>query len=388
MLEHRRNSVSEAHSGTFHWALSPPTDDVEWDDLAQWLRSGSGIYWVHGKPGSGKTTLMKYLYDNAVTRSLLSEWAKDEPPLMPHFFFWHLGTPEQKTQYGLYRGLLYHIFNVKPSLIPDLLPEMWREAHNDSGLETETSTEAWTSNLNCPTEEQMMLALLRLKAHSQAVGFCFFIDGLDEYSGDTFRLIEFLEKLVSSNIKAVVSSRPIPSCFQAFSRGPKLRLQDLRRNDIRTYVHDTIVLHPHTETLIVMDSTIVDKIQDELTERASGVFLWVVLACRSLIQGFAAYDSPEELQQRLKELPPELNDLFRHILQSFDPRYRDQAAMLLNLCYYSTSVNTDSGYPHKPLSTLGLALADADKLDVTKPLQYNEISQEERVRNASCWKLG
>lgn len=380
VLDHRRDSVSEAHPGTFNWVLNPPTGDVEWDDLPQWLQSGSGIYWVYGKAGSGKTTLMKYLYDNASTCSLLSKWAKDESLLMPHFFFWHLGTPEQKTQHGLYRGLLHHIFKAKPSLIPDILPEMWREAHNDNTFVTEALTGAQTYNLECPKEEEMMLAFLRLKAHYQAVKLCFFIDGLDEYSGDTFRLIDFLHKLVSSEIKAVVSSRPIPSCFQAFSQGPKLRLQDLTQNDIKTYVHDTIVLHPHTETLVRMDSTIVQTIQDELTEKASGVFLWVVLACRSLIQGFAAYDTPEELQQRLIELPPELNDLFRHILQRFDPRYREQAAKFLSLCYYSIDVNTDSGSPHKPLFTLGLALADGDKLDVTKSLQYSEISQEERAR--------
>lgn len=35
MLDHRRNSVSEAHPGTFDWALNPPTDDVEWDDLSR-----------------------------------------------------------------------------------------------------------------------------------------------------------------------------------------------------------------------------------------------------------------------------------------------------------------------------------------------------------------
>lgn len=378
MLDHRINSVSEAHPGTFNWALNPPTDDVEWDDLSEWLESGSGIYWIHGKPGSGKTTLMKNLYDNSMTHSLLREWAEDKPIVTPNFFFWQLGVPEQKTQYGLYKGLLYQIFTEDPSLIPYILPEMWREARNDNGFATQSSTEARTTSLDHPTEEELMLAFHRLKAHSQAA-YCFFIDGLDEYSGDPFRLIEFLEKLVSSNIKAIVSSRPIPSCFQAFSRGPKLRLQDLTRHDIKTYVHDTIVLHPHTETLIEMNRTIVDKIESELTEKASGVFLWVVLACRSLIQGFAAFDSPEELQQRLNELPPELNDLFKHILQRFDPRYYEQAAKLLRLCYHSTDLRTDPANPHEALFTLGLALADADNLDITRPLQINYLSQEEKV---------
>lgn len=378
MLDHRINSVSEAHLGTFDWALHPPAEEIEWENLSQWLKFGSGTYWIHGKPGSGKTTLMKYLYDNSVTRSLLSKWAKDKPLLMPQFFFWNLGTPEQKTQYGLYRGLLYYILKDNPGLIPDLLPEIWREAHNDGGPTDRTSLDTRASNLEPPTEGEMMLAFSRLKAHTQTA-FCFFIDGLDEYSGDPFRLITFLEKLVSDNIKVVVSSRPIPSCYQAFSRGPKLRLQDLTRNDIKTYVHDTIALHPHTETIIGMDSAIVDKIQGELTEKASGVFLWVILACRSLIQGFAAYDTPEELQQRLKELPPELNDLFMHILQKFDPRYHEQAAKLLRLCYHSTLLKADPGYPHEALFTLGLALVDADNLDITKPLQHNQLSEDEKI---------
>lgn len=378
MLDHRRNSVPEAHPGTFDWALHPPTGDVEWDSLSQWLQSGSGIYWIHGKAGSGKTTLMKHLYDSSVTHSLLWEWARDGPLVTPNFFFWHLGTPEQKTQYGLYRGLLYQIFTENPSLIPDILPEMWREAHNDSGLAIESSTGARTSNLDHPTEEELMFAFHRLKAHSQTA-FCFFIDGLDEYSGDPFRLIEFLEKLISSNIKVVVSSRPIPACFQAFSRGPKLGLQDLTRNDIKIYVHDTVVLHPHTEILIEMNRTIVDNVKRELVSKASGVFLWVVLACRSLIQGFAAYDGPEELQQRLNELPPELNDLFKHILQKFDSRYYQQAARLLRLCYHSTNLKIDSGNPHERLFTLGLALADADDLDITKPLRYDPLSQQGKV---------
>lgn len=378
MLDHRKNSVPGAHPRTFDWALHPPTDDVEWDSLSQWFESGSGIYWIHGKAGSGKTTLMKHLLDSSVMHSLLQEWAKDGPLMTPNFFFWQVGTPEQKTQFGLYRGLLCQIFTENPSLIPEILPDMWREAHNDIDLTIESSAEAGTSSLVPPTEEELMFAFHRLKAHSQTA-FCFFIDGLDEYAGDPFRLIEFLEKLVSSNIKAIVSSRPIPACFQAFSRGPKLRLQDLTRNDIKTYIHDTIVLHPHTETLIEMNSTIVDNIKEELTSKASGVFLWVVLACRSLVQGFAAYDSPEELQQRLNELPPELNDLFKHILQRFDPRYCQQAAILLRLCYHSTNLKIDPDDPHEHLFTLGLALADADELDITKPLRHDTLSQEGKV---------
>jgi hypothetical protein len=34
--------------------------ETPWDDFGEWLRSGSSVYWISGKPGSGKTTLVKY----------------------------------------------------------------------------------------------------------------------------------------------------------------------------------------------------------------------------------------------------------------------------------------------------------------------------------------
>ncbi len=107
----------------------------------------------------------------------------------------------------------------------------------------------------------------------------------------------FINSLVSSgNVKIVVSSRPIPACVQAFSSRPKLQLQDLTRDDIKTYVDDTIRSHPHVQNLMTMEPQMLQKILEDLMNKASGVFLWVVLACRSLLEGFAAFDYPDELQ--------------------------------------------------------------------------------------------
>jgi hypothetical protein len=51
-----------------------------------------------------------------------------------------------------------------------------------------------------------------------------------------------------------------------------------------------------------------------------------VLACRSVLDGFAAYDSIKELSQRINELPPELEQLFQHMLRGVEPRYYQQTA--------------------------------------------------------------
>jgi DNA helicase HerA-like ATPase len=37
--------------------------------------SSTGIFWIFGKPGSGKSTLMKYLVEDQRTHDLLQKWA-------------------------------------------------------------------------------------------------------------------------------------------------------------------------------------------------------------------------------------------------------------------------------------------------------------------------
>lgn len=61
----RHEEIHVAHEGTFDWILSdykPPTTHMaHYHDLAQWLQGRAALYWITGKPGAGKSTLMKYL---------------------------------------------------------------------------------------------------------------------------------------------------------------------------------------------------------------------------------------------------------------------------------------------------------------------------------------
>lgn len=52
------------------------------------------------------------------------------------------------------------------------------------------------------------------------------------------------------------------------------------------------------------------EILDDIVNKSSGVFLWVVLACRSLLSGFASHGRVSELRQSADELPAELEDMF------------------------------------------------------------------------------
>lgn len=367
-IDERLAGVKPPHSQTLKWALDPSKVGIEWDSLPIWLKSGSGIYWLSGKAGSGKSTLMKYLLNHPSTRTLLSEWAKPHVLILDSFFFWHAGTPEQRSLEGLWRALLFKVLDSDRSLIPRLLPTMWREARASDSRSVE---------LDLPSKAEQQSAfdrLLMIQNHTRR--FCFLIDGLDEYTGDYFEGINFLKRLTTNvNFKVVLSSRPIPECVDAFAGSPKLHLQKLTKDDISCYVNTTIHSQPYSKTLMGQDRERGERLVQGLIGKASGVFLWVVLACRSILEGFAAFDSIADLEGRVNELPPELEELFQHMLGRVPRRYQEQASKLLRLVFRHHLVIRRMAAP-----TLGLALVEECDFHIGGTSQTEEWSRGE-LRN-------
>lgn len=72
----RHDSISPAHAETFGWIL----DDTEGGEeksnrFVEWLRSRNETFWVRGKPGAGKSTLMKFLCRHNSAREHLRAWS-------------------------------------------------------------------------------------------------------------------------------------------------------------------------------------------------------------------------------------------------------------------------------------------------------------------------
>ncbi|KAI1456385.1 prion-inhibition and propagation-domain-containing protein [Annulohypoxylon moriforme] len=345
-IDLRKDSVSQAHSKTFHWALEPPKQDSAWHDLPKWLLHGSGIYWISGKAGSGKSTLMKYVYQHEKTATFLSQWAGDIPCYKHHFFFWNMGTYEQKSQEGLSRALLYQILSNHPSLIKEALPNMWKQCYDNE------------AEIFPPSLPEAKYAFHVLATKTSEIGkFCFFIDGLDEFAGDYQQGITFIQELARNHhIKIIVSSRPIPECVASFESLPSLQLHHLTHDDIKAYVEDVVGRHKYMEGLFARQPNESAAIIEYLVTKSSGVFLWVILACRSLLSGFADYDRIDELQQRVDELPPELETMFQHMLNKINKRHREQSARMLRICYTNTQARDRCEVGG--LSSFGLALMD------------------------------
>ncbi len=79
------------------------------------------------------------------------------------------------------------------------------------------------------------------------------------------------------------------------------------------------------------------------------------------MEGFAAYDNAVELRKRVDELPPSLGIYFSTCSVKSRPRYQNEAARILRLCYRN-QIN------HDPLSLVCFAIFQSSAMDPAKVL--------------------
>jgi hypothetical protein len=288
-LRDRLEEVAEAHRSTFSWLLGQSNQRV-YSSFPKWLTQGGGIYWINGKAGSGKSTLMRFLFDHPECKRLLQVWANGVPTEIAAFFFWNSGTVEQRSQSGLLRSLLYEVIRKHRELIPLVFSERWSLA-GTLGVDkiSEHPLEPWSLS-------ELKRAFQRFVYQQQiSLKVVLFIDGLDEYSGDHLEMIQLFQSISAlPNIKVCVSSRPLLVFEDAFSDTSSLKLQDLTRSDIETYINDKLIADSRM-IRFSQNSPEVQQLVREITNNAGGVFLWVILVVKTLLDGLQNRDRISDL---------------------------------------------------------------------------------------------
>jgi len=324
----RHESIPDAHQRTFTWIFDSPTPSSSTpggSHFSKWLRTGDAIFWISGRPGSGKSTLMKFTADHKSTRNILSEWAAPRSLVIAKHYFWSAGTDIQRSQEGLLRSLLFEIMRQIPSLIQVLCKKTWDETAAQD-----------TTHWGLQALRQALSAVKELK--DLPLRFCFFIDGLDEFNGDHSEVCETIKDLCRSpHIKACVASRPWNVFEDAFGAMPERRLNvhELTHNDIVEYARSRLYDHPRWAELI-RQSPQAGTLVADISSRAHGVFLWVFLVTRELRAGMTNDDSFTDLQLRLHSLPVELEPFFKHMLNSIEPFYSQKMARTLAIAVNAT----------------------------------------------------
>ncbi|KAF2183956.1 hypothetical protein K469DRAFT_634657 [Zopfia rhizophila CBS 207.26] len=313
-MHHRYHAITDAHRRTFDWIFEPriSADPRSRIEFKNWLLFESGIFWVSGKPGSGKSTLMKYICDSPQTKACLETWAQNDRLATAAFYFWMAGTEMQRSQRGLLQQLLFEILRECPDFISTLCPDRWMGSARDDWSLTELRT-----------------AFEGLQSLTFNTKICFFIDGLDEYDGDHLELMKIFQSLAKvENIKLCVSSRPWP-CFEdsfGIDAPHKLYLQDWTVEDINRFAQDKLEEIPGFIILRQERQTYAELVSD-ISRKAQGVFLWVFLVVKSLRDGLTNGDSLALLRQRLEDIPSDLEPFFDKLINSVDKIYQRQMAV-------------------------------------------------------------
>lgn len=365
----RQAGVAKAYDHTFEWIFDHPQESEKpWDNITEWLESGTGIYWINGKAGSGKSTLMKYITGHKSTQTSLKQWCKKEELLVGTFYFWYAGTKLQRSQIGLLRSLLLHVLRHKWELVPVLFPNVIRALQ--SGQQA-VPLELKLLELQYAFQSLVQTDLLSAKV-------CFIIDGLDEYDGDHDDLVHLFAQVTRSDkVKILVSSRPIPACVYAFSRCQSLRLQDLTFEDIRYFADNELSQHPLMHELEIETPGATDDFVQTIASRALGVFLWVSVVVKLLIRGLRDYDTVADLHRKIDNLPEELEELYSHMLRSMSKVDRAQGSKFLQLVLKSARIQG-----HFPMTALQLSFAEEEDYDRgfgEPPYELSERDQNRRL---------
>ncbi|KAK3319785.1 hypothetical protein B0T19DRAFT_271667 [Cercophora scortea] len=333
----REDEIAERYGKTFDWILEPSGSDCDSRntkthgtiDFISWLRDGSGVFHIAGKPGSGKSTLIKFLTGDPRTTEHLEDWAAsaDKRLIVCKFFFWKYGSDSQRTMAGMYRSILYDACETSAGLAKLLVPELWG------------------SNKPDISDHEVRMAFRRIWTEPQirqGWRLCLFIDALDEFdgSGEGLTHKDFAKELRAltdavgngsgSFLKLCVSSREDHSIMKAFETSPRIRLQDLTRDDISSTVRGKLMEDDHFQALMEKDGAGCQELIDSIIHDAEGVFLWVKLLLFYLKEELSSTaPSLAPLRHIVQTTPSELEDFLGKILNDIKQHHRYGAFFIL-----------------------------------------------------------
>ncbi|CAG1994051.1 unnamed protein product [Fusarium graminearum] len=310
-MDGRQVKIDDAADGTCKWLLKHET-------LIEWTHQHRGLLWIKGKPGSGKSTLVKYA-QNAL------------PPIYGtntfvfSFFFHGRGHKLQRTPIGLFRSLLHQLLKCVPGAVPDLIKyfEDKRTTEGEPG-------ENWQWHLQ-PLQAFFKLSLPLILKRSPVI---LFVDALDECGKESaVELVEYFEKLRSS-------LPPTESRFGIFFscrhypilelKGESTILLDTANNaDIATYIQGRFsTCDPDAD------------VEELILDRAQGVFMWAHFVVGRVLELKREGESRAKIKTEIKSTPQTLGKLYHGLIQGAK-NSSDTLKLMQWICFSTRPLTTD-----------------------------------------------
>ena len=341
----RREQVVYAESGTNEWIWS-------YAPYVEWTREASGILWIQGKPGSGKSVLAKTILGRLRATSDTQPW------IIADWFYNARGGERSTSHIFMLRAILFQILDQDRSLFT-----YYQDAYRSP---------RWLDRLS-----DVLLRIAGGGADIPSV-MCV-IDAMDESRDESMskpvdlhsfpktleNMLDLLQDIINipgSSIKLLILSRPNRSIEKYLRYYHKVALEYANTRDIEIVVDAGI--RTLTKAIAVFDSSDeegqskslcrrqrskphhndlslskvsssakkasssrifkksreseeeeISSIRDYLLKNAQGVILWVTLITKDLLRhvekGMFTF---QELKKILDELPLELHGLYCRIM--------------------------------------------------------------------------
>jgi ankyrin repeat protein len=289
-MDARRITITAAHARTCGWFPSHPGYEA-WLDPAR-LKHHHGFLWISGKPGAGKSTMMKFAY------SIMKNKASHNQSVVASFFFNARGDYLEKSISGMYRSLLLQLLEGYPSL-QTVLDDLDLVPQNHNG---------------CPSLNVLKELFYNAVSALGQSPFTCFIDALDEC--DEQQVVDMVQYFEDLTEQSTTDGIPFRICFSSrhypyigLQRGIRLTLENQlgHTEDLATYV---------ASRLRIDDPALVEELRPQILGKAAGVFMWVVLVVDILNKEYRR--GGLGLRRRLAEIPSDLSELFNDILRRDD----------------------------------------------------------------------
>ncbi|MCJ1431234.1 hypothetical protein MMC27_000585 [Xylographa pallens] len=296
-MDARHQNIKQPLSETCGWLFRHR-------DYQDWYTKGSGLLWLKGKAGSGKSSLVK-----RAVQEMENDVQKGNT-LIAKYFFNARGTLLEKSYTGLVRSMVHQILTQSRPLLTELLV-VYRKKKDIQG-----------HKVNWHVEELRSFLLSALQSQTQSISL--FIDALDECADHERQdVVSFLEQLTNFgrstqlSIGILFSSRQFPDIY--IEECNEIEPEKWNRADISEYVHQKL--------LKIAAKQGVSELQQEIVGKSQGVFLWVVLVVDILIKN--RHETITEKRKKLQQVPSELDQLFTSILKEFDAEELQKTAKIV-----------------------------------------------------------
>ncbi|KAH7136770.1 hypothetical protein B0J13DRAFT_393673, partial [Dactylonectria estremocensis] len=326
----RKSQVSPPAVGTTSWIWAHPV-------YRSFCGENSGILWIRGKPGSGKSVLAL-----AIEKHLLSEFGNNddrrESVLLGDWFYHRRRGGGFIKNESLIRSILHNFLQQQPSLFDNffrqhfrsmdpLLPAAWtheilvdifkricQSTHRvlcviDAVDEAESTDviQLLTSVMNSERDLNTKFIILsrpNMDIERQVIDYpCIVVE--NENAEDVARIVEFGLKSLQSAMHSLNFHNSSTSKLSAKSQ--QLR----RRNKLRQSRHGALANSAEREKKAI------ECIRQSLLSKAQGSILWVKLVLDRIIYEAEGNQclTLQELQGFVDEVPKELSEYYKQIVQ-------------------------------------------------------------------------